>query len=1066
VAYLSPHGDLLEYASVPTRGRALSAVHDCLQRLEGQMGVFDPRAAGVTGSGRKLVGEMMGADLTINEITAHAAGGTAFVSDVRTIFDIGGQDSKFIQLDGGRVVGFEMNKVCAAGTGSFIEEMAELLGVAIVGEFAQEALSSKSPVELGERCTVFIGSELTRRLQQGYRRADLAAGLCYAVAYNYLARVVGRHAIDEPVVFQGGVANNPGVVAALKNVLQREIQVHPYNDVAGAVGSALLAGRHNAGGSSRFRGTAAIEPEAIRSTCFECQKCENHCDIHQIRSGAGQKFFSGGLCDRFEGRSAVVAADDDGRVDLFNEREQALNRWVRESPHDQEPDLGIPRALVQHDMLPFWSVFLNELGVSYQLSAPTTRDTVERGARLSHANTCLPLKIAYGHCAELTERGVRRILVPSVANLGVRTVAERLDHLCPAAQAWPYTARAILGADAEFLAPRVRCAIPHLVTKDIAALGDALGAGRHRTLRAFREAVAALDAFHGEMVLRGRELLRDRQGTDTLNAIILTRSYTVGDPQIWLRLKQVFDDVDMVPVPMDMVPDEPQHSDALYGMYWLYGKRMLQAARALKPLGDLPAVFLSTFACGPDSFITHMLRRELGDVPLLELELDEHSAFTGVHTRLEAFKYSLASRRPRGSPPPPPRTVPRRALRERELLIPQMSDHAHAVCAAFRSCNIAASVLPLPDSESTALGKLALGGNECLPCSLVLGDMLRHLRDRNGKGPPPAFFMISGDGPCRLGQYPWLHRVVLNELGHGDVPIFNASQDQTFYEQFGVVPSSFKRRAWRGMVAADVLFRKWREARSRAVDRTEADVTYRNGLARLSACIERRGDLAGMLRHALGNLCAVTQRPDQPSVTIGMLGENYVRCNSAANNGIAELLEELGADVWFPSLCEWVEYTNWTAQLHCRYERQYLRMLHLMSIDALQRLETRLLNRLAKGRLRNRTWPSRREVFRLAEPYVPRTFEGETIVGVGRTVDLSRRGVDGVIHVSPFGCIVGGIVETLCERLSDDLHGFPILTLQFDGQNSELTRSKLDGFLLRASEWRRERESHGDAWHS
>jgi predicted nucleotide-binding protein (sugar kinase/HSP70/actin superfamily) len=854
------------------------------------------------------------------------------------------------------------------------------------------------------------------------------------------------------------------VVAALRNVLKREIYVHPFNEIAGAIGAALLAARYKRAGPSRFRGVAAIDPGAIRLTCFECQHCTNRCTIHLTRGVAGQKFYSGGACDRFEGRSARKANDDAKATDLFAERELLLNRWLRPAADGDEPKLGIPRTLLQHDLLPFWSVFLNGLGVSYRLSSPTTRQTLERGARISHANTCLPLKIAYGHCAELIDQGVRRLLLPSVANLGTRTVHERLDHLCPAIQAWPFTAKAIFGTDVEFLTPRLRFSIPHVATRDITELGKALGASRRRTLRAFRDALETQDSFHREMVRRGTEVLSARTGQETY-AVVLARSYTVGDPQIWLRLKQVFDDVGIVPIPMDMVPDEPLHSEALHGMYWLYGKRMLQAARALRRLGNVPAIFLSTFGCGPDSFIVHMLRRELGHVPLLELEVDEHSTFTGIHTRLEAFKYSLAARRSRTTLPAPPRTVQKETLRERELLIPQMSDHAHAVCAAFRSCDIKAGVLPLPDAESMALGKMALGGNECLPCSFVLGDMLRHLKDRDGKQPPPAFFMISGDGPCRLGQYPWLHRVVLDEKGHRDVPIFNASQDQTFYEQFGVVPSSFKRRAWRGMVAADVLFRKWRESRSRAVDRVRADAVYREGLARLCERIERREELGRELSRVFQQLETLPRRQDEPTVTIGVLGENYVRCNSAANNAIAAVLEDLGADVWFPSLCEWVEYTNWTAQLHCRYERQYLRLLRLMFIDGMQRLETRLVSRVAKGRLRNRTWPSRRKVFRLAAPYIPKSFEGETILGVGRTIDMFQRGVDGVIHVSPFGCIVGGIVETLCERLSDDLGGFPILTLQFDGQHSEFARSKLEGFVLRASEWQGEQSRHETAGH-
>ncbi len=1054
-AYLSAYGEVQDYITVPTRGRVLAAAHTCLGELEGRCRDFEPAAVGVTGSGRRLVAEMLSADLAVDEITAHAAGGLQYVPHARTIFDIGGQDSKFIQLSDGGVVGFEMNKVCAAGTGSFIEEMAELLGLAIIGEFADEALRSEAPVELGERCTVFMGSELARRLQEGCSRQDLAAGLCYAVVHNYLSRVVGRHRVGRPVVFQGGVANNEAVVAALENVLQHEVQVHPFNEIAGAIGAALLAARNKGGIPSSFRGAMTIDPESIRSSYFDCQRCANQCTIHLTRSGVGKKFFSGGLCDRFDGRTAERGQRISVVTDFFADREQLLRQWLQPAPNGAAAELGIPMALLQHDMLPYWSVFLNRLGISYQLSWPTTRQTMEAGAGSSYANTCLPLKVAYGHCAELIDRGSNRLLLPSVANLGSRTVNERLDHLCPAVQAWPFTAKAIFGSDVEFLTPRIRFSIPHVAAQDIVRLGRELGASRKRTLAAHRSALESLNSFNRDLVRRGTEVLSGRREGETY-AVVLSRSYTVGDPQIWLRLKQVMDEVGITPIPMDMVPDESLHSESLHGMYWLYGKRMLQAARALTRVGGVPAIFLSTFGCGPDSFIIHMLRRDLGAVPLLELEVDEHSTFTGVHTRLEAFKYSLGARRSRCAAPAAPRTVHKEILKERELLIPQMSDHAHAVCAAFRSCDINARVLPLPDAESTALGKMALGGNECLPCALVLGDMLRHLRDQNGKQ-QPAFFMISGDGPCRLGQYPWLQRAVLDDRGHRDVPIFNASQDQTFYEQFGVVPSAFKRRAWRGMVAADVLFRKWRECRSRAADRGAADVVYREALARLSDRIERCENFAGELAGAFEQFAMLPLRKDGPKVTIGMLGENYVRCNTAANNGIADVLEVLGADVRFPSLCEWVEYTNWTAQLHCRYERQYLRLLRLMFIDRVQRLETRLVSGLARGRLENISWPSRRKVFRLAAPYIPRSFEGETIVGVGRTIDMYRSGVDGVIHVSPFGCIVGGIVEALCERISDDLGGFPILTLQFDGQQSELTRSKLEGFVLRAAEWRRQR---------
>ncbi len=1056
LVWLEADGEVWDTRSLPTRGDPLAAVAAVLRTLEESHGVVSPRAVGVTGSGRRFVAEIVGADFAVNEITAHAAGCTRFFPDADAVFDIGGQDAKYIRLERGAVVGFEMNKVCSAGTGSFLEEMATLLGLDIVGAFGEEALRSRAPIELGDRCTVFMGSEIARRLQEGCAREDLAAGLAYAVVRNYLGRVVGRHPRGTHSIFQGGVAGNAAVLAALRNVLGRDVTVHPFNEAAGAIGVALLAARH-VKGPSRFRSAGGLDLSRVRTRSFSCSRCSNRCTVHITRGRSGRRFFAGGLCDRYEGRGDGKRSA--ARPDLFAERDEAAARWIAEAPLGSDGVVGIPRALLFHEQLPFWTAFLGELGVPYVLSAPTTRETLERGAALARRGTCLPLTCAYGHVAALMAAGVRRILLPSVSSLHDRTVAERLDHVCPAVQGWPYTTRALVTDTVELLIPRLRLSLPRVAERDMVALGRRLGATVRETRAAFAAAREAQQAFHDEMLRRGEKVLAERRGGHT--AVIFARPYTVCDPQVRLRLTRVLDDVGITGVPMEMVPDEPLASGELHGMYWYYGKRLLQTAQALRRMGDVAAISLSSFGCGPDSFILHMLRRELGGVPLLELEVDEHSEFNGIQTRVEAFRWTLGSRRaPLVAPPAAPGAVAGRDLSARRLCVPRMSDHAVAFAAAFRSCAVDAEVLPLPDEESVALGRAALDGGECLPCAFVLGDMLRCLEHRRSEDPAPAFFMIAGDGPCRLGQYPWLQRVVLDEQGHEDVPIFNASQDPEFYEKFGMVSTRFQRRAWGGTVATDLLFRKWRECRARVCDRAQADACYREELGALAAAVERGDTLARMLRVAFDRFEALPTRNGRPPVRVGLLGENYVRCNAAANAALADLLEELGAEVWYPSLSEWVLYTNWTARLHCRYEGQWKRELLLRAIDALQRLEMARLTWAVRGRLANAAYPPVTKLFQLAAPYVPDTFEGETIVGVGRTIDLFHRGVGGVIHVAPFGCMVGGIVESLCGRVSADLGGFPILHLRYDGRRGEHTHGLLESFVMRARVWQ---EEHGAA---
>ncbi|HBR10455.1 acyl-CoA dehydratase activase [Candidatus Bipolaricaulota bacterium] len=239
---IDEQGRLIDRVYLRTAGDPLRAVQKCLYKLKEMSATMlrNVRGVGVTGSGRELIGKFVGADLIKNEITAQVHAAVVIDPKVDTIIEIGGQDSKYIRLENGVVVDFMLNKVCAAGTGSFLEEQAARLGIAI-DDFSALALDSDKPNPLGERCTVFIESDLIHHQQQGSSKNDLIAGLAYSVAYNYLNRVVGDRSIGEHVFFQGGVAGNNAVVAAFRNLLGREIIVPDHHEVTGAYGIALIA---------------------------------------------------------------------------------------------------------------------------------------------------------------------------------------------------------------------------------------------------------------------------------------------------------------------------------------------------------------------------------------------------------------------------------------------------------------------------------------------------------------------------------------------------------------------------------------------------------------------------------------------------------------------------------------------------------------------------------------------------------------------------------------------------------------------------------------------------------
>ncbi|HOS73276.1 MAG TPA: acyl-CoA dehydratase activase, partial [Bacteroidales bacterium] len=226
---------------LPTAGKPLEAIQKGLTEIYDEVGEdVEVIGAGSTGSGRYLTGDFIGADTIRNEITAQATAAIDYDPTVDTIFEIGGQDSKYISIENGVVIDFEMNKVCAAGTGSFLEEQAEKLNINIVEEFGNMALNSESPVKLGDRCTVFMESDLNSFMQKGARNDNLVGGLAYSIVYNYLQKVVGDRRVGNKIFFQGGVTNNKAVVAAFEEVTGKKIIIPPHFDVTGAIGAAIL----------------------------------------------------------------------------------------------------------------------------------------------------------------------------------------------------------------------------------------------------------------------------------------------------------------------------------------------------------------------------------------------------------------------------------------------------------------------------------------------------------------------------------------------------------------------------------------------------------------------------------------------------------------------------------------------------------------------------------------------------------------------------------------------------------------------------------------------------------
>lgn len=277
-----------------TEGNPVEAVKKVAANLKGQMRTnYTLKGIGTTGSARKLIGLMLDANIIKNEITAHAVGTMSKYPKVKTILEIGGQDSKIILIDNGIIADYAMNTLCAAGTGAFLSSQAKRLGIPIE-EFGNMAIRADNPAKIAARCTVFAESDLVHKSQMGYSKKNIVAGLCKSIVLNYLNNVGKGKKILGPIVFQGGVSKNKGVVKYFEEVLDEKVIVDDNGHLMGAIGIAIMSR------NSQTNKTYSLEINEIsfETKGIECNKCSNNCELLKIYKNNNLIETIGSMCGK------------------------------------------------------------------------------------------------------------------------------------------------------------------------------------------------------------------------------------------------------------------------------------------------------------------------------------------------------------------------------------------------------------------------------------------------------------------------------------------------------------------------------------------------------------------------------------------------------------------------------------------------------------------------------------------------------------------------------------------------------------------------------------------------
>jgi predicted CoA-substrate-specific enzyme activase len=1036
--------------------KLFAALQALAERKGGRLTIL---GVGTTGSGRKLVGQVIGADAIINEISAHVAGAVRVDPEVETIFEIGGQDSKYMRVHQGHIRDSAMNYVCAAGTGSFVEEQAQKLGypVSEVGR----AVLGRHPRRATDRCTVFMEQDIARLIQQGATAEDALAGVMVSVVKNYLNKVVGNRPISRKrVFFQGATARNVALVAAFERLLGVPVVVSPYCHVMGAYGVALLtrqAMAERGKSASGFRGLD-LTRRNISLTTETCDLCQNHCRITRAEIENCSEHPSWGyMCGRDPEEARVRVNPAERALRLYQRlwREGGAGIDVPAAA----PVVVIPRALSAFSYLPLWRRFFNRLGFSVRVNPETGPAQREKGARVAGAEFCFPAKVAIGHVATaLADGDADWVLVPHM-------VSARPDESCTASKFCPYVqslpayARTSLAENridsSRMLSPVVDLRLrPSRQVKLLAAsLGGPLGRTARQIAAAWKDALQAQADFERRCREEGERLIEEARQNGEKIIVLLGRPYNNHDGGINLRLPQKIAEHGRTVLPLSMFPHSTRELLPEYrNLYWNYGQKILASLKRIARDDDLDAVILSNFGCGPDSFLLSYAEQIMGAKPFLTLELDEHGADAGYLTRIEAF-FDVLRRGAKARPVARPFRPEPSSFFDRRIWIPPMHPlGAPFFAAAFRRAGFDALAMPTEDSETFELGRSLTRGSECLPTALTIGAFVKAAsRDR---GRRPALFMPTAEGPCRFGQYCTLHRQILDREGFEDAAILSPSS----FNSYQGLPEGLRRHMWLALLAADLIFKALLKTRPYELEPGTCARILAEERERLERALERGDDVFEATRQAVARFAAVPRRRE-PKPLVGIVGEIYVRCDPFANEDVIGAIERFGGEAWLAPMSEWILYTAATQEISF-WDRSRNPLKKLLA-DAKNRYLFRQEHRMlaAAGEyLADRREPDIFRVIKEGRRLLPPQFEGESILTLGRTACFAEQGAALVANCAPFGCMPGTITTAIFRRLSREM-GLPVVSLFYDGHSNQNRR--LEVFLQNAAPPARRREGHG-----
>ena len=1093
VAVDAARGEPVWETYLDTEGAPVHAAQRLIERWVGEDGPGDRGVVvgvGVTGSGREVVGSLLttcygrGRVFIMNEIAAHARGAVFVDPEVDTIFEIGGQDAKYIRLEGGRVIDAAMNEACSAGTGSFIAEQgAKFEGVGDdVVKLGQLALNADHGVSLGQHCSVFMAEVIDEAIALGEGRDAIIAGLYDSIIQNYLNRVKGSRSVGQRIFCQGMPFSSDALAAAVTRQTGRDVVVPPNPGTIGAFGIALLAREELAAHGDQaivdprvFLGATVMAKETfVCNSTKGCGGSGNHCRIDRLKTvvdGVVQRFIWGGNCSLYD-KGAGRKKLPDLSPDPFRQREELLDALLEaERGEETEPVIALTDEFALKSLLPFFVIFFRRLGYRCRVARGAGAKALHKGIEGARVPFCAPAQLYHGVFFELAEERADHYFVPMLRDLP-RVGDEEHAVLCPIVQASPDLVGSLLPEKGRVLRPVLRFDQGGLrgraLRECLHELSAGLGASAlTRFEAALLEAIEAQESFDAACRRIGDEALTFCAGAGVTPIAVLGRPYTIHNDVLNSNVPSILRSLGALAIPIDCLP-VPEETPVYADQYWAYTQRNLRAADFVRKTPGLYSVYCSNYACGPDSFTLHFYAYMMRGKPFSVVETDGHSGDAGTRTRMEAFLFCVDTDLRSGASAAAPITDFAALGRHGQslgesrrkgdvLLIPRMGREADVGAAAMRAEGYRAEALPMPTREDVRTGRRHTSGKECVPMILTVGTMLNRV-EASSPEERFALFMPTASGPCRFGVYHDLHKIILEQTGNGDRVKVVSPDDGDYFRE---ASPDFSVRLFTAFAAFDALEAMLHEVRPVELRKGAAEEIFERHVAELIDTMGRAKprSAAGAIGQLFGGLwgtrdiiaraareLARVKDPSRRVPTVALVGEIYVRLDPFANDFIIDKLEERGLRVRFAPFVEWLEYTTHLAEERVLEER--LRRdddpLNIALTGVVQRGILGSLHQASEPALGPGPRTTIADTLKGADGYIDRALLGEAALTLGGPVHEFREGlIQGVVIVGPHECMPCKVAEAQYGQVAEDMN-LPYLSVALNGD--PLDTEALDRF--------------------